>query len=58
MRLLTPQDVAMIHHEGGTILSSSRGGFDLDKIVDQLIKKGINQLYIIGGDGTHRVLQI
>jgi len=40
--------------EGGTVLGSSRGGFDLDKIVDFLKRKKVNQLYIIGGDGTHR----
>ena len=44
----------MIHQEGGTILSSSRGGYDLDKIMSVVIEKGFNQLYIIGGDGTHR----
>ena len=36
------------------MLGSSRGGFNADKILDGLIKKGINQVYIIGGDGTHR----
>jgi 6-phosphofructokinase 1 len=35
-------------------LGTSRGGFDLDKIIAALQKNGINQVYIIGGDGTHR----
>jgi 6-phosphofructokinase 1 len=52
--ILTPALVENIHHEGGTCLGSSRGGFDLDKILDFLHDKKINQLYVIGGDGTHR----
>lgn len=51
---LTPDLVEDIHHKGGTVLSSSRGGFDLDKIIDFVKKRKINQLYVIGGDGTHR----
>jgi 6-phosphofructokinase 1 len=52
--LLTPDFVDGIHHEGGTVLGSSRGGFDLDKILSFLQQKHVNQLYVIGGDGTHR----
>jgi 6-phosphofructokinase 1 len=52
--ILTPSLVENIHHEGGTCLGSSRGGFDLDKILDFLNDNSINQLYVIGGDGTHR----
>ncbi|EKU22888.1 6-phosphofructo-2-kinase / fructose-2,6-bisphosphatase, partial [Nannochloropsis gaditana CCMP526] len=52
--MLTPELVDQIHHEGGTILGSSRGGFDIDKIIHFLEEKQICQLYIIGGDGTHR----
>jgi hypothetical protein len=51
---LTPELVQNIHHEGGTVLGSSRGGFDLEKILDFLESKKVNQLYVIGGDGTHR----
>ena len=51
---LTPEFVEDIHHKGGTVLSSSRGGFDLDKIIGFLEKMNIKQLYVIGGDGTHR----
>lgn len=36
------------------MLGSARGGFDLDIIINFLLDYGINQLYIIGGDGTHR----
>jgi len=51
---LTPEKVLNIHHLGGSILGSSRGGFDVDKILDAVQKNGINQIYCIGGDGTHR----
>lgn len=51
---LTPELVQNIHHEGGTVLGSSRGGFDLEKIIGFLKDKNVNQLYVIGGDGTHR----
>eukprot|EP01119_Soliformovum_irregulare_P016063 TRINITY_DN4620_c0_g2_i1.p1 TRINITY_DN4620_c0_g2~~TRINITY_DN4620_c0_g2_i1.p1 ORF type:complete len:435 (-),score=98.24 TRINITY_DN4620_c0_g2_i1:127-1410(-) len=51
---MTIESVSRIHHLGGTVLGSSRGGFDLDKIVESIEKNKINQLYIIGGDGTHR----
>jgi 6-phosphofructokinase 1 len=52
--ILTNEIVENIHHEGGTILRSSRGGFDLEKTIQFLKDKEISQLYIIGGDGTHR----
>ena len=51
---LGPKDVKDIHKLGGTILGSSRGGFDGDKILAELERRGVNQVYIIGGDGTHR----
>jgi hypothetical protein len=51
---LTPQVVSQIHQQGGTVLGSSRGGFDLEKIIGFLKAKKVNQLYVIGGDGTHR----
>jgi len=52
--LLDPEVVKDIHHQGGTFLSSSRGGFDIDKTMSFIEKHSINQLYVIGGDGTHR----
>jgi 6-phosphofructokinase 1 len=51
---LTPRHVSDIHKLGGTYLGSSRGGFDGEKIINSLLEKGISQVYIIGGDGTHR----
>lgn len=51
---LTPKVVNDIHKRGGTILGSSRGGHDTSKIVDSIQDRGINQVYIIGGDGTQK----
>lgn len=41
-------------YQGGTIFGSSRGGFNAEKIINAIVEKGINHLYVIGGDGTHR----
>ncbi len=54
--VLTNEFVEDIHHEGGTVLRSGRGGFDIEKIVCFLQEKDISQLYVIGGDGTHRAI--
>eukprot|EP00026_Physarum_polycephalum_P007757 Phypoly_transcript_07823.p1 GENE.Phypoly_transcript_07823~~Phypoly_transcript_07823.p1 ORF type:complete len:489 (+),score=78.99 Phypoly_transcript_07823:118-1584(+) len=51
---LTPETVSSIHHDGGTILGTSRGGFDEKKIIDSILAHKANQIYLIGGDGTHR----
>ncbi|GKC61794.1 phosphofructokinase 4, partial [Tanacetum coccineum] len=51
---LTPKNVNDIHKRGGTILQTSRGGHDTNKIVDNIQDRGINQVYIIGGDGTQK----
>lgn len=51
---LTPKSVNDIHKRGGTILGTSRGGHDTSKIVDSIQDRGINQVYIIGGDGTQK----
>jgi len=51
---LNPEKVANIHNLGGTILGSSRGGFKAQEMIDAIKSMGINHLYIIGGDGTHR----
>ncbi|KAL1356535.1 hypothetical protein AAHE18_05G191400 [Arachis hypogaea] len=51
---LTPKCVNDIHKRGGTVLGTSRGGHDTNKIVDSIQDRGINQVYIIGGDGTQR----
>jgi len=58
---LNPTVVKGINRKGGTILWSSRGGIspasppeEIEKILNKLESYGINMLYIIGGDGTHR----
>ncbi|GMJ15694.1 phosphofructokinase 3 [Hibiscus trionum] len=51
---LNPKVVNDIHKRGGTVLGTSRGGHDTSKIVDSIQDRGINQVYIIGGDGTQR----
>jgi 6-phosphofructokinase 1 len=49
---LTPDAVAHIHHEGGTVLGTSRGSQEPAEIVDNLEANGIGILFVIGGDGT------
>eukprot|EP00249_Psilotum_nudum_P019551 c27311_g1_i2 orf=197-2029(+) len=51
---LNPKVVNDIHKRGGTILGTSRGGHETSKIVDSIEDRGINQVYIIGGDGTQK----
>ncbi|KAL2525584.1 ATP-dependent 6-phosphofructokinase 3 [Abeliophyllum distichum] len=51
---LTPKVTNDIHKRGGTILGTSRGGHDTMKIVDSIQDRGINQVYIIGGDGSQK----
>lgn len=51
---LTPQIVDDIHQKGGTILGTSRGPVDINAAVDNLIARGVNILFTIGGDGTQR----
>lgn len=53
-RELTPASVADIHHQGGTVLGSSRGAQDIPAIVDTLERNGVGVLFVIGGDGTLR----
>ena len=55
--MLSPANVGTIHHDGGTCLGSSRGGFDADVILTKLKKWGVSMVFIIGGDGTHRGAQ-
>jgi 6-phosphofructokinase 1 len=43
-----------IHLQGGTILGTSRGPVDKPRAVENLIRRRINILFTIGGDGTQR----
>ena len=49
---LTPSVVADIHRHGGSLLGSSRGSQKADKMIENLLKHGVNVLFTIGGDGT------
>jgi 6-phosphofructokinase 1 len=51
---LGPETVSDIHHEGGTVLGTSRGGQAPGEMVDTLEEMGIGVLFVIGGDGTLR----
>lgn len=50
---LTRKTVENIHLQGGTFLGTSRGGGDVDKMVDSIQRQGINMLFVLGGNGTH-----
>ncbi len=52
--VLTPQFVHDIHRNGGTVLGTSRGPVAIAAAVDNLIQRGINILFTVGGDGTQR----
>jgi 6-phosphofructokinase 1 len=54
---LTPESVASIHEQGGTILGSSRGPQDVPEMVDSLERMNVGILFTIGGDGTLRGAQ-
>jgi 6-phosphofructokinase 1 len=51
---LTPENVADITAEGGTVLGTSRGHQDPEEIVDCLERLNINVLFVVGGDGSMR----
>jgi len=49
---LTPERVTSIMDMGGSILGSSRGAQDIDRVVDCLEVNHIGILFMVGGDGT------
>jgi len=52
---LSPDVVSEIHHHGGTLLGSSRGGGErISEIVDEIERMNLNMLFIIGGDGSQK----
>jgi len=51
---LTHEIVDRIHLQAGTILGTSRGPVDKARAVENLIRRRINILFTIGGDGTQR----
>jgi 6-phosphofructokinase 1 len=52
--VLTPGLVDNIHKEGGTILGTSRGPVDKSVAVDNLIRRQVDILFTVGGDGTQQ----
>jgi len=54
---LDPELVDDIHHDGGSILGTSRGPQDVEAMVDTLERMGICLFFVIGGDGTLRGAQ-
>jgi 6-phosphofructokinase 1 len=51
---LTPEAVRHAHRSGGTLLGTSRGRQDTGAIVDTLVLRSIDMLFLIGGNGTIR----
>ena len=49
---LNPDVVDDIHNMGGTMLGSSRGGGEIEEVVDAIERLNMNMLFTIGGDGT------
>jgi 6-phosphofructokinase 1 len=46
--------VETVHHHGGCFLGLKKTPFHVDKIMDNLIERGINQIYLIGGSNTFK----
>ncbi len=51
---LSPENVAEIHRDGGSMLGTSRGAQKVGVMADQIKKLGITKLFVVGGDGTQR----
>eukprot|EP00698_Gefionella_okellyi_P012161 TRINITY_DN3250_c0_g1_i2.p1 TRINITY_DN3250_c0_g1~~TRINITY_DN3250_c0_g1_i2.p1 ORF type:complete len:376 (-),score=76.88 TRINITY_DN3250_c0_g1_i2:483-1610(-) len=51
---LNPKVVDDIHNDGGTLLGSTRGGFNKDDIMRAIEEHGYNVVFCVGGDGTMR----
>ena len=52
--VLRPEALSGVHAFGGTILGTSRGPQSPAEMVDLLEEMSIDQLYVVGGDGTLR----
>ncbi|KAK6154185.1 hypothetical protein DH2020_013824 [Rehmannia glutinosa] len=50
---LSRKVVQNIHLSGGSLLGVSRGGPTISEIVDSMEERGINMLFVLGGNGTH-----
>jgi 6-phosphofructokinase 1 len=52
--VLSHEIVDRIHLQAGTILGTSRGPVDKTRAVENLIRRRVNILFTVGGDGTQR----
>jgi len=52
--VLTHEMVDRIHLQAGTILGTSRGPVETIRAVENLIRRRVNILFTVGGDGTQR----
>ncbi|TQD91383.1 hypothetical protein C1H46_023062 [Malus baccata] len=50
---LSRKVVQNVHLSGGSLLGVSRGGPSVSDIVDNLEERGINMVFVLGGNGTH-----
>ncbi|CAB4283726.1 unnamed protein product [Prunus armeniaca] len=50
---LSRKVVQNVHLSGGSLLGVSRGGPSVSEMVDSLEERGINMLFVLGGNGTH-----
>ncbi|PSS30015.1 ATP-dependent 6-phosphofructokinase [Actinidia chinensis var. chinensis] len=50
---LSRKVVQNVHLSGGSLLGVSRGGPSVSDIVDSMEERGINMLFVLGGNGTH-----
>ncbi|CAH2049452.1 unnamed protein product [Thlaspi arvense] len=50
---LSRKVVQNIHLSGGSLLGVSRGGPSVSDIVDRMEERGVNMLFVLGGNGTH-----
>jgi 6-phosphofructokinase 1 len=55
--MLRAETVHDIQNRGGTILGTTRGSQDVAEMVDTLQRRGVDILFVIGGDGTLRGAQ-
>tara|TARA_Y100000389_G_scaffold201216_1_gene243337 strand:- start:2585 stop:3778 length:1194 start_codon:yes stop_codon:yes gene_type:complete len=51
---LSVEDIEGIQHDSGSLLGTSRGVLDVEKFSLLMNDNRINQLYVIGGNGTHK----
>ncbi|KAF0913836.1 hypothetical protein E2562_024921 [Oryza meyeriana var. granulata] len=57
--VVVPLEPATVHHwhkAGGTVLGTSRGGFDLARIVDAIERHGFNQVYAVAVTGIPKTV--